>query len=335
MSIWSSRFGEEGVNLAVDNSFRLQIANTSNSRFTLNLFNLGGGAATQTSITTATTSVQTSAKLQQTGGGPIISNTPTIPAIVNGVVVDSVGIEVQYFRVSGGASGTTYFPTGTTIAQISAFYENNVTNGEGQVGSLIITQIPFTTNQYNVFVTIPNISFVDFTDYDPIPPLFTEFSYSNQQISYVTGNPLVTFRGPKNSNISFIQNSEIGNAYKVLGMDVYSSKQSQVLEPLNYFYRDANGNLQGAVTPPTIDPYQPNRASLQMIYVDEFQITTNTQFQYNIDALTSVYLTFNYVNFGIEDFKEFDKIFYQQVRDKFWMDKKLIAQSRIKSMQVE
>jgi hypothetical protein len=46
-------------------------------------------------------------------------------------------------------------------------------------------------------------------------------------------------------------------------------------------------------------------------------------------------LTFSYVNFGIEDFKEFDKIFYQQVRDKFWMDKKLIAQSRIKSMQVE
>jgi hypothetical protein len=72
-----------------------------------------------------------------------------------------------------------------------------------------------------------------------------------------------------------------------------------------------------------------------MIYVDDFQIFTNTQFQYNINALTSAYLTFNYVNFGVDDFRMFDKVFYQQVRDKFWMDRKLIGQSRIKSMQVE
>jgi hypothetical protein len=330
MSIWSSRFGEEGVNLAVDNAFRLQIANDSTSPFTLNLFNLGGGASTQTPITTTFTSVFSSAVLSDQVVG-FISNTPTIPRFVNGVIVDSVGLDIS---VPNGTFPFDFFPTGTTIAQINAFYENNVTNAQGQVGSIVFTQIANTTDQYSIFVTIPNIPLITIADYDP-PVYSTQYFFSNQQISFVTGNPLVTFRGPKNVNISFIQNSEIGNAYKVTGMDVYSDKASQVLEPLNYFYRDANGNVQGAVTSPTIDPYQPNRASLQMIYVDEFQIATNTQFQYTIDALTSAYLTFNYVNFGIEDFKEFDKIFYQQVRDKFWMDKKLIAQSRIKSMQVE
>jgi len=328
MSIWSSRFGEEGVNLAVDNSFRLQIANASTSPFTLNLFNLGGGASTQTPITSALTSVFTGATLAISGGGGIISNTPTIPALVNGVIVDPVGLEITI------GFPPDFFPTGTTIAQINAFYENNVTNPQGQVGSIIFTQIPNTTDQYSLFVTIPNIAVVTCADY-AFPPLVTTYNFSNQQISYATNNPLVTFRTSKNSNINFIQNSEIGNAYKVTGMDVYSDKASQILEPLNYFYRDANGDLQGALAPPTIDPYQPNRASLQMIYVDDFQITTNTQFQYNINALSQVYLTFNYVNFGVEDFKMFDKIFYQQVRDKFWMDRKLIKQSRIKSMQVE
>jgi hypothetical protein len=334
MSIWSSRFGQEGVNLAADNSFRLQITNASTSPFTLNLFNLGGSASNQTSITTGLTSVFTGAQLIDTSGPIVISNTPTIPALVNGVVVDIVGLDVAYGRVGGGSSPTQFFPTGTTLAQINAFYENNVTNNQGQVGSMIIAQKPLSTDEYYVFVTIPNILNFSFADF-AFPPLSTIFSFSNQEISYVTSNPLVTFRGPKNINISYIQNSEIGNSYKVTGMDVYSNKQSQVLEPLNYFYRDANGQVQGAVTSPTIDPYQPNRASLQMIYVDDFQIFTNTQFQYIIDGLTSVYLTFNYVNFGVEDFKMFDKVFYQQVRDKFWMDKKLIQQSRVKSIHIE
>jgi len=332
MSIWSSRFGEEGVNLAVDNSFRLQIANASTSPFTLNLFNLGGGTSTQTPITTTFTSVFTGAQLFEQGVG-LISNTPTIPRFVNGVVVDSVGLDI-YYAVDNILQPLDFFPTGTTIAQINAFYQNNVTNNQGQVGSIIFTQIANTTDQYSIFVTIPNITQVRCDDYD-VPVFQTFFSFSNQEISFVTGNPLVTFRGPKNVNITFIQNSEIGNAYKVTGMDIYSDKPTQVLEPLSYFYRDVNGDVQGAVTPPTVDPYQPNRASLQMIYVNDFQITSNTQFQYNINALSQVYLTFNYINFGVEDFKMFDKIFYQQVRDKFWMDRKLIKQSRVKSMQVE
>ena len=148
-------------------------------------------------------------------------------------------------------------------------------------------------------------------------------------------NPLVKIRGPKNVNINFIQNSEVGNSYKIKGVGVYSSNSSQLFAGLNYRYRDVNGNFFSFGTDPVIDPYQPNRSSLQMIYVDDFQIHTNTQFQYTIEPLTSVYLTFNYVGFGIEDFKEFDKVFSQQVRDKYWMDKKLIESRRVRSLHVE
>jgi hypothetical protein len=322
MSIWSSRFGEEGVNLAADNSFRLQITNASTSPFTINLFNLGGSASTQTAITTGQVSVS-------------INNNLQIPYFVNGIVTDPVvGMDISIVYPDFTPASFNTFPTNTTIAQINAFYANNVINQAGQVGSLILTQKPNTVDEYDILFTIDNIGSIIFANYDP-PVIPVAFNLQNEQLSYVTNNPSITIRTSKFNNINFIQNSEIGNAYKVIGMGVYSDKPSQVLQPLNYFYRDANGDVQGAVTPPTIDPYQPNSASLQMIYVNDFQIFTNTQFQYIIDALSSVYLTFNYVNFGVDDFKMFDKVFYQQVRDKFWMDKKLIAQSRVKSIHIE
>lgn len=322
MSFYSSRFGQEGVNLAADNSFRLQISNASTSAFTLNLFHLGGNATTQTAITTGQVSIPT-------------NSNQSIPFFVNGVVTDPFGMEIALETISNGASFV--FPLGTTIAQINTFYQNNVINPliTPQVGSFVLVQKPNTTDQYDMIITIdisPNVvAFVDLN----FPPLAILFSFNTEQVSFVTNNPLVTIRSSKSNNINFIQNSEIGNAYKVLGMDVYSDQASQVLEPLTYFYRDVNGDVKGAVTPPTIDPYQPNQAALQMIYVNDFQIFSNTQFQYSINALTSVYLTFTYVNFGVEDFKTFDKVFYQQVQDRFLLHKKLVEQNRLKSFHIE
>jgi len=311
MSIWSSRFGEEGVNLAVDNSFRLQIANASTSPFTINLFNLGGSASTQTNIVTT---FLTNPALYA-GVTNLTNSVFTAPTTVQ--ILDDLLNVISSVNMLAGQTLNDYYALA-----------NPVISSNGQVGTIFLEQL--TSNDYNVYITaISNIS-----KFGISPDASINVGAATIQ-TFVQSNPLVTIRGPKNVNINFIQNSEIGNSYKVIGMDVYSDKPSQVLEPLNYFYRDANGMVQGAVTSPTIDPYQPNRASLQMIYVDDFQIFTNTQFQYIINALSQVYLTFNYVNFGVEDFKMFDKIFYQQVRDKFWLDRKLIGQSRIKSMQVE
>jgi hypothetical protein len=311
MSIWSSRFGKAGVNLAVDNSFRLQITNDSNSPFTLNLFNLGGGASTQTSITTSSIGTL---------------NNLFVPELLNGVLIAPIT-----FEISQGVTIIVSIPfvIGQTINDIMAAV-NPVINLQGQSGTLTIQQSAgdLTGTLYDQIITTPSVTKISYSGIGQGSPTY-------QIQTYVTNNPLVTIRSNKNTNLNFIQNSEIGNSYKITGMDVYSPNAAQVLEPLSYFYRDANGDLKGAVFPPTIDPYQPNRASLQMIYVGDFQITTNTQFQYNINALTNVYLTYNYVNFSVADFREFNQIFYQQVTDKYLMDKKLIKMSRVKSMNVE
>lgn len=313
MSIWSSRFGKEGVNLAVDNSFRLQVTNTSTSPFTLNLFNLGGSSATESTIVTTflTNPALYTAVTNLTNS---VFTAPTTVTIVDDSFPSNIISSVNMLA-------------GQTLDDYYAL-ANPVTSSNGQVGTIYLEQL--TSNNYNVYLTgISNGS-----KFNISPDGSINIGAASIQ-TFVQSNPLVKIRGPKNVNINFIQNSEIGNSYKITGMDVYSPNASQVLEPLAYFYRDANGNVKGAVFPPTIDPYQPNRASLQMIYVGDFQITTNTQFQYNINALTNVYLTYNYVNFGVADFREFSTIFYQQVTDKYLMDKKLIKMSRVKSMNVE
>ena len=310
MSIWSARFGQEGVNLAVDNSFRLQVENNSRSAFTLNLFNLGGNANTQTPISAAPLGSVTSFQINSIDFGVV-----TAPFT---------------FKINQGVTNlvTIGFVIGQTLNDIIAAV-NPVVNLQGQSGIFSIQQAvgDITGKFYDIVISTPSVTSIDFGA-DTCFPTY-------QGAFFATNNPFVTFRANRNQGINFIQNSEIGNAYKVTGMDVYSEVPSQVLEPLNYFYRDANGNIKGALAAPTLNPYQPSRASLQMIYVDDFQIFTNTQFQYVIQALTSVYLTFTYVNFGVEDLIEFNQIFYQQVRDKYLMDKKLIQQSRLKSMNVE
>lgn len=319
MNIWASRFGQEGVNLAIDNSFRLQVTNASTSPFTLNLFNLGGSSNTQTPISTGEVS-------QNLG----TSNVLIFP-LLNGVATLNYTFQLRF---NATILVSVNMLAGSTIADLMAAVPS-VTNLQGQTGSFFIQSKPndLTGKLYDIIVTIPNVNIANFITIVPATqstqPLF------NVTQTYAANNPFITFRSNKNTNLNLIQNSEIGNSYKIIGMDVYSENASQVLEPLNYFYRDANGNLQGALSPPTISPYQPNQASLQMVYVDNFQITTNTQFQYIINGLTDVYLTYNYVNFGVNDFREFGQIFYQQTRDVFMMDKKLVEMSRIQSLNVE
>lgn len=309
MSIWSSRFGERGVNLAAENSFRLQINNASSSDFTINLFNLGGGANSQTSITTGTYSLE---------------NSLFVTELTNGILIAPIT-----FEIAQGVTTLVSIPfiVGQTINDIMTAV-NPIVNLQGQSGILTIQQTAgdLTGKLYDLVLTTPNITKVSFSGISQYSPTYTT-------TSYVTNNPLVTIDGT--TNINFIQNSEIGNSYKIMSMGVYSNKPDQLLESINYFWRDVNGNLYRFGTDPTIDPYQANNASVQMIYVDDFQIHTNTQFQYTILKNNSVYLTFTYVQFGINDLREFSKIFYQQTRDIFLMDKKLLKKSRINSLYIE
>lgn len=298
-----------GKNLAYEDSFRLQVNNTSNQAFRLNLFNLGGSSGTQTAITSGTIS-----QLSFAGG----AGDQLAGCIVNGVVAAT--LQMTYIYPDLTTSAPFNFPIGTTIAQINAAFNNNVVNQQGQVGSFVMQQVAGNSIAYTGLFTVPNIYSMQYVTSTP-PLVFLNQFYFNQPISFVSGNPFVQLSGT--ADINFIQNSEIGNSYKIMGMDVFSTNSEQVLQGLNYVYRDVNGNLQSFGSDPLIDPYQPQRGSIQMIDVDGFQIHTNTQFNYTIEALTEVFLTFNYVRAGYNEYAEFNAAFSLKKR-KEYVERKLM-----------
>ena len=129
--------------------------------------------------------------------------------------------------------------------------------------------------------------------------------------SFVTTNPLVLVGGTTAYNE--ILNSETGNAYKIMGMDIYSNSPNQLLQGVNFGMKDANGDRLITGSDPIIDPYQPSIASIQSLDTQGFTIDSETLFYYSVDAYTFVRLSFNYVRAQVSLMKEFDQAFVQQL----------------------
>jgi len=110
-----------------------------------------------------------------------------------------------------------------------------------------------------------------------------------------------------------ILNSETGNAFKIMGMDVYSNQPSQLLQGINYGMKDVNGDRVITGSDPVIDPYQPSLASIQSVDTQGFTIDSETLFYYSVEAFTFVRVTFNYVRAQLSVMKNFDQAIVQQL----------------------
>jgi hypothetical protein len=135
--------------------------------------------------------------------------------------------------------------------------------------------------------------------------------FSQTTTSFVTANPLISLGG----TIPYeeIENSQTGNAYKIMGVDVYSNQSNQLLQEIQFGMKDANGDKWLVGENPLIDPYQPSVASIQSVDTQGFTIDSETLFSYTIESFTFARLTFNYVRAQLSLIKEFDQAFIQQL----------------------
>lgn len=297
-----------GKNLNYEDSFRLKIINGTTSNFNLNLFNLGGGSSTQTSISTSVASYLNNDVTS------IISATGVFTAGGNFQVVDTNAVTIVNVNMS---------PFQTIQDLMNAV--NPITDSFGNVGYMYVQVSPtpiVNPKEFDWFFTLGTIASYTIDEIPPNPPAPETSIPLYQTLTYVSNNPFIQVLSQ--TNLNYIQNSEIGNAYKIMGVDVYSTSQSQLLNSLGYTNRDVNGNLVSFATNPTVDPYQPNRRSLHMIDVEDFIISTNTQFQYTINSLTTAFLNFNYLRSGVSDFKEFDMAYSLQKREKYVTNKLML-----------
>lgn len=283
-----------GRNLALPNSFYLSFTNNSSSEQTFNLFNLGG------SVQTPITSQKNLSTITNYDISAFIDNSGNLLADTTFEILDSSFVLLA----------TISLLTGQNISLVASGV-NPVTGTNGQTGTFQLTQLP-APNQKVINISVGSANAGNFRLFQTSAPFATQITtFQQTTASFVTANPLVTLGGtiPYNE----IENSETGNAYKIMGMDVYSNKANQLLQEIQYGMKDVNGDKYLIGSTPTIDPYQPSRASIQSVDSQGFTIDSETLFSYNVESFTFVRLTFNYVRAQLSVMKEFDQAFVQQL----------------------
>lgn len=297
-----------GKNLSIDNSFTLKFVNQTSTPFTFNLFNQGAvGQANQTPLITNTIAISQDIYVAElTNGLFIVPSTFTVLDFFANVLVSQPML------------------AGQTLANLTALV-NPITDINGNVGDLYIQQAvgDLTGKLYNISITLPDVSKVAFS---PSPSLD---GVGNQFLSYVVGNPFLNIQGVV--PITVIQQSETGNAYRIMGIDVISNNTEQLLEDVIYGNREANGDVWRASFTPTIDPYQQNAVAIHALGgqakgspMDDFTINTDTTFSYTVLGNTYSRLTFNYVKASLAFMREFDQAFATELSMRFVKEKKYL-----------
>ena len=279
-----------GRNLALPNSFFLNFTNNSSSEFTFYLFNQGG--ALQTPIT----SQQNLSSITNYDLGSFIDANGNVLVSTQFDLQDSLSVVLK----------TTTLTAGQNISLLNTAL-SPVTGTNGVTGNFSIARLASPLVKFvNVAVGGANAYTLKIIGGTTIGIPFAQTT-----TSFVTTNPLVSLGGT--IPYTDIQNSQTGNAYKIMGVDVYSNQSNQLLQDINYGMKDVNGDRWIVGENPVIDPYQPSVASIQSVNTQGFTIDSETLFYYVVEAYTFVRLSFNYVRAELSIMKAFDQAFIQQL----------------------
>ena len=126
----------------------------------------------------------------------------------------------------------------------------------------------------------------------------------------IPSDVVVTEKG--SSNYSSILNSQNGGVWLIEGLTIQmnqyateEARQTQILKPFRFKKLDVNGNEYEIQKVQVIDPYQYQLAYSWVDLTDDGEIYAldgNTAFRYNLEPLTGVDITFNYVESKIKNF---------------------------------
>ena len=296
-------------NLSIGDSFYLTIANSGSVDTTIQLWNQGiGGVNSASAITQSSLWTYDSALISNLSFGVFTANTL-----------------VQIQDLAANTISSVAMLTGQTLTQYLAL-ANPITDINGNQGNIYVEQVAgdLTGKLYNIRISkLPEISKIIFPP-DP------SFSATPTNQTFLTNYPFVTIKGTV--PYLYIQQSQTGNVYKIMGMDLISQNQNQILEPIKYGYRAVNGDADLNWAVPIVDPYQSIKASIQAIDFDDFCLEYESIFQYRILAGCSVRQTYNWVRSSLTAMKEFNQALMNEIRMKYLVEKRLLEDNRYKEI---
>lgn len=143
------------------------------------------------------------------------------------------------------------------------------------------------------------------------PDVSRDVSLFQQGVSGgIPSDVVITEKG--SANYSSILNSQNGGVWLIEGLTIQMNQSPnreaslrQILKPFRFKKLDVNGNEYEIQKVEVIDPYQDQLVYSWVSLTDEgeiFALDGNTAFRYNLEPLTGVDITFNYVESKIKNF---------------------------------
>ena len=288
-----------GRNLAISNSFYLQFANTGNTDFPLNLFN--GGSLLKTRFETSYIWSYNDLAITNLVNNVFVNNTTVIVLDSSNNLISSINMTI-----------------GQTLAQYLAL-ANPITDINGNTGVIDIQQFQ-APNRYDIRIgglfDVGKIGFSPDGSVTAIPSANT----------FAVANPFVTVQST--IPIGEIENSETGNSYRVISIDLYSQQQEQLAQSIQYGNKNANGNRVIYSTNPVTDPY-----ALGIVIfgadVEGMIIDVETIFRYTMKAYSQVRMTFNYVKGNLTLMRGLNQAFIQRLLVEYAIEQKILERDRL------
>lgn len=179
-------------------------------------------------------------------------------------------------------------------------------NSSGFSCDVIVTPQYLTPTNVGVFITIINNdpktwNVLSMDIYDGSQDPSVNFVPTNN-LSYLAGNPFVTSQS--NVPLNQVQESTNGYSYLIKSMYVVSTNPAQLLVPINYGTRDANGDIQYQILANTIDPRQNNSSAIRTSGMNNFIFDDSTVFQFDALAQTNVSIKYEFEQLGYDEIKK-------------------------------
>lgn len=269
--------------VSLPNSFFLTFSNNGSSSQTLNLFNLGenGTSVSNEKLLSTILNLDISALVDLSGN--VLANTTF-------KIEDSSSNIISSAVLTTGQNIYTAYPTAV----------NPITDLNGNSGTLVISPTQTSNKIVNIAVSNADAYLIQISSGLGV---VTE-NFVQTISTFVTSNPLVTIKGT--IPYTEIKQSETGNVYKVVATDFFSTNSSQILEPINYGYKDARGNRARKQAIPIVDPNALG-ISIQNVDTDGLLLYALTLFEYRVLAYSSIRMTFNYVRAQLSKMLEYEQ----------------------------
>jgi hypothetical protein len=280
----------------------INISNTGQTTQAISLFSLGG---------TGNTDFISNPEAQTVQGNNVSTFIPIywIYSGANNIWNLTLSYTIQ-FVIRNLATNTLFstipfaVPTGTNLQVASAIQSNLLSQGYNV--NVILTLQYITPTELVVNYVIVNNEAKQYSYYSlEVIDGFddnTALLEATNNLAYLSSNPNVISQ--QNVPLPVIQQSTIGYSYLIKSMYVVSTNPSQLIVPINYGTKDANGDDDTKILANTIDPNQPNSVAIRTNGMNDFIFDDSTVFQFDVLPTTNVSIKYEFEQLGYEEIKK-------------------------------